>query len=355
MSFVDIRGLRKTFGPVTALDGIDLSVDRGSRMVVVGPSGCGKTTLLRLVAGFEAADAGAIVIGGETMVEGAAAVPAHKRNIGIVAQDGCLFPHLTVAGNIVFGMTDEMPVKERRAAELMEMVGLDRSMLARRPDELSGGQQQRVALARALARKPRLMLLDEPFSALDTGLRAATRKAVGDVLKAEGIATLLVTHDQAEALAFADQVAVMRGGRLAQVGSPREVYSRPADPQTARFLGEAIILPARLIGGQAECALGLLPADASDGAGHGAVDGAGGARTIMLRPEQITLAEPGARDGAIMVRIRDVRFRGSTCELQVVLHADENIAFAVEVPSRAAFAEGQDVALSVAGTAHVFR
>jgi iron(III) transport system ATP-binding protein len=349
MSFVDIFGLRKSFGPVTALDGIDLAVDRGSRMVVVGPSGCGKTTLLRLIAGFEAADAGRIAIGGDTMADGPQAVPAHKRNIGIVAQDGCLFPHLTVAGNIVFGMAEEPSAKEARAAALMDMVGLERSMLARRPDELSGGQQQRVALARALARKPRLMLLDEPFSALDTGLRAATRKAVGDVLKAEGIATLLVTHDQTEALAFADQVAVMRAGKLAQVGSPREVYSRPSDAATAAFLGEAIILPAQVQGGHVDCVLGRLPVDATEDR-HGA-------RTIMLRPEQIGVAALGAEATGqpVKARVRDVSFRGSTCELKVVLSADENVAFTVEVPSLIEPSEGQEVVLTISGMAHVFR
>lgn len=348
MSFVDIQALRKSFGPVTALDGIDLAVERGSRTVVVGPSGCGKTTLLRLIAGFEMPDAGRIVIGGDVMAEGMTAMPAHKRNIGIVAQDGCLFPHLTVAGNIVFGMTEEQPVKRRRAAELMEMVGLEQPMLSRRPDELSGGQQQRVALARALARKPRLMLLDEPFSALDTGLRAATRKTVGDVLKAEGIATLLVTHDQAEALTFADQLAVMRGGRLVQSGRPRDVYSRPADPATAAFLGEAIILPAEFKDGHAHCVLGRLPVSASGApTRHG---------TILLRPEQIGVAGPndGAAEGGICGRVMETSFCGSTCDVRIVLRGDESVALNIEIPSSIDLVVGQEVALHVSGVAHVF-
>jgi iron(III) transport system ATP-binding protein len=344
MSFVEIRALRKQFGPVTALDGIDLDIAGGSRTVVVGPSGCGKTTLLRLIAGFEAADAGRITVDGEAVVDGAAAVPAHKRNIGIVAQDGCLFPHLSVAGNITFGMVEDAAVKQARAGELMEMVGLDRSMLTRRPDELSGGQQQRVALARALARKPRLMLLDEPFSALDTGLRAATRKAVGDVLRAEGIATLLVTHDQAEALAFADKVAVMRAGRLMQFGPPREVYGRPVDPATATFLGEAIILPARIGGGYADCALGRLPADAANGFA--------GQATIMLRPEQIGVREG---EGCVRAKVTEASFRGSVCELRIVLCDDEAIALTIEVPSSRELSVGDEIGLQVSGRAHVFR
>ncbi len=348
MSFVDIQALRKSFGPVTALDGIDLAVERGSRTVVVGPSGCGKTTLLRLIAGFEMPDAGRIVIGGDLMAEGMTAMPAHKRNIGIVAQDGCLFPHLSVAGNITFGMTEEQTVKRLRAAELMEMVGLERSMLSRRPDELSGGQQQRVALARALARKPRLMLLDEPFSALDTGLRAATRKAVGDVLKAEGIATLLVTHDQAEALTFADQLAVMRGGRLVQSGRPRDVYSRPSDPATASFLGEAIILPADLKDGHAHCLLGRLPLAISDAAARQGV--------IMLRPEQVTVAGPGsdADEKAVRGRVMEISFRGSTCDVRIGLRNDETVVLNIEIPSSTDLVVGQDIDLGVTGVAHVF-
>ncbi len=345
MSFVDIQGLRKSFGPVVALDGIDLMVERGSRTVVVGPSGCGKTTLLRLIAGFEAPDAGRILIGGDTMAEGMAAMPAYKRNIGIVAQDGCLFPHLTVAGNIVFGMTDEPPVKRARAEKLMEMVGLERSMLGRRPDELSGGQQQRVALARALARKPRLMLLDEPFSALDTGLRAQTRKTIGDVLRQEGIATLLVTHDQAEALTFADQLAVMRGGRLVQSGRPRDVYSHPVDPATASFLGEAIILPAKVADGYAECVLGRLPLSEP---GMSARQG-----TIMLRPEQITIAgEDG--EGVVRGRVVETSFCGSTCDMRITLRGDESVVFNIEVPSSTDVIAGQEIALRISGSVHVF-
>ncbi|SFB63356.1 iron(III) transport system ATP-binding protein [Rhizobium sp. NFR07] len=343
MSFVEIRALRKQFGPVTALDGIDLDIAGGSRTVVVGPSGCGKTTLLRLIAGFEAADAGRIAIDGEPVVDGAAAVPAHKRNIGIVAQDGCLFPHLSVAGNITFGMTEDAAIRQARAGELMEMVGLDRSMLTRRPDELSGGQQQRVALARALARKPRLMLLDEPFSALDTGLRATTRKAVGDVLRAEGIATLLVTHDQAEALAFADQVAVMRAGRLMQFGPPREVYGRPVDPATAAFLGEAIILPATIGDGHADCALGRLPADVANGFA--------GQATIMLRPEQIGLVEG---EGGVRAKVAEAGFRGSASELRIVLCDDQGITLTIEVPSSRDLPIGEEIGLQVSGKAHVF-
>ncbi len=189
-----------------ALDNIDLTVAAGSRTAVVGPSGSGKTTLLRIIAGFEIPDAGQVMLEGETLADGPAIVPAHRRGMGIVSQDGALFPHLSVADNIGFGMERGQVDRAEQINALIDMVELDRGMLDRRPHQLSGGQQQRVALARALGRKPRLMLLDEPFSALDTGLRENMRKAVARVLQNAGITTILVTHDQAEALSFADQV-----------------------------------------------------------------------------------------------------------------------------------------------------
>jgi iron(III) transport system ATP-binding protein len=341
MTLLQLNSVRKTYGTVTALDGVSLSVAAGSRTAIVGPSGCGKTTLLRLVAGFDQPDEGRIAFDGEVLAEGPLHVPAHKRGIGIVAQDGCLFPHLTIAQNIAFGMTEDRASREARAAELMEMVGLDRAMLARKPDQLSGGQQQRVALARALARKPRLMLLDEPFSALDTGLRAATRKAVTEVLAAARIPTLLVTHDQGEALAFADQVAVMRKGRFAQVGSPREVYAHPVDAATAAFLGEAIILPATLGGGLAETALGVVPVAAPNIEGR---------HDVMLRPEQLTVSHS---ETEAVGRILDMTFCGGTLDARIELQ--DGSAFRLDIPNRDALAAGDPVSVRVSGTAHVFR
>ncbi len=344
MTLLQINSLRKRYGSVDALDGIDLSVPAGGRTAIVGPSGCGKTTLLRLVAGFESPDAGSIMLAGKLLAEGAASVPAHKRGIGIVAQDGCLFPHLNVAQNIGFGIKAEQAEKQARICELMDMVGLHRSLLARKPDEISGGQQQRVALARALARKPRLILLDEPFSALDTGLRAATRNAVSEVLTAAGITALLVTHDQAEALAFADQVAVMRSGRFAQVGSPRDVYLRPADPATAAFLGEAIVLPAKVFDGRADSRMGTLPVDDQAFRGEG---------TIMLRPEQISLApESGAGPAAT---VAEITFCGPSCDVRIIVAGSEPFSFRLEVPSGRMLLPGERVTISVAGRAHLFR
>ena len=204
----------------------------------------------------------------------------HRRSVGYVAQDGALFPHLTVEQNIAYGLRGVARGGQVRARviELLETVSLDGSYASRRPHQLSGGQQQRVALARALARQPVLMLLDEPFSALDTGLRASTRKAVARLLADAGVTTLLVTHDQEEALSIADQVAVMRDGRFTQVGTPQHVYRQPNDRFTAEFLGDCISLPCTVASGVTECALGRVPV-------QGPV--ADGPATLVLRPEQL--------------------------------------------------------------------
>ena len=277
---LDIRGLAKAFGANTVLHDIDLQLQPGTTTAVVGSSGCGKTTLLRLIAGFETPDAGTITIAGRQVASPESSVAPHRRSVGYVAQDGALFPHLTVGQNIAYGLRGIMRGTQARArvAELLGTVSLDASYASRRPHQLSGGQQQRVALARALARQPVLMLLDEPFSALDTGLRASTRKAVTGLLATAGVTTLLVTHDQEEALSIADQVAVMRDGRFTQVGSPQQVYRQPTDRFTAEFLGDCISLPCTVSSGIAECALGRIPVQGS------APDGPA---TLMLRPEQL--------------------------------------------------------------------
>ncbi len=243
-AILDVKGLAKSFHANTVLHGIDLDLPPGTTTAVVGSSGCGKTTLLRLIAGFETPDAGTITLAGRQVASPESAVAPHRRGVGYVAQDGALFPHLTVGQNIAYGLRATARSEARaRVGELLETVSLDASYASRRPHQLSGGQQQRVALARALARHPVLMLLDEPFSALDTGLRASTRKAVAGLLTDAGVTTLLVTHDQEEALSIADQVAVMRDGRFTQVGSPEQVYRQPTDRFTAEFLGDCISLP----------------------------------------------------------------------------------------------------------------
>ena len=362
---LELHGIRKHYGAVRALGGVDLSVTPGSRTAIVGPSGSGKTTLLRIIAGFEAPDAGRITLGGRQLADGSDAVPAHERGIGYVPQDGALFPHLTIEGNVGFGLPRNTPRRAERIAELMDMVALDSAMLARRPHELSGGQQQRVALARALAQRPKLMLLDEPFSALDTGLRASTRKAVAQLLGAAGITTILVTHDQAEALSFADQVAVMRGGLLVQAGRPLDLYLRPRDAAVAGFLGDSIVLPAQLAGGWADCALGRIAVNDS---------GRQGAAQIMLRPEQLQVAEvpaeaaaQGSQGEACYGAVTDTDFGGSVCVLSVRLVRGTGAAAAAPAPTAGwdepllvhsagihAPALGAMVRITVAGQAHVF-
>ncbi len=352
MTPLELNDLYKSYGAVRALNGVSLRVHAGSRTAIVGPSGSGKTSLLRIIAGFEVPDTGRVLLGGQVLSDGPQAVPAHRRGIGYVPQDGALFPHLSVADNVGFGLARHDPQRGHRIDELMDMVALDTAMLQRRPHELSGGQQQRVALARALALRPRLMLLDEPFSALDTGLRASTRKAVAQLLQSAGITTILVTHDQAEALSFADQVAVMRQGRLAQVGSPTDLYLHPVDAATASFLGEAVVLPATLQNGWADCALGRVSTRDKQRCG---------AAQIMLRPEQLQLSRltpkdaGNACDDGIDATVLEVDFCGPVSELTVRLRGSPDLPpLLVRSSGVQVAAVGDAVKISVQGEAHVF-
>ena len=247
---LSVRSLRRTFPadpPVAALDGVDLDVATGSVTAILGPSGSGKTTLLRVLAGIDRADDGTVVIGGAMVDGNGSYVVAERRRVGLVPQQGALFPHLDVARNVGFGL-HKVPRAERarRVAELLELVGLA-GMGARRPYELSGGQAQRVALARALAPKPDVVLLDEPFSALDASLRSSLRSEVADMLRSTGTTAVLVTHDQDEAMSLADTVAIMRAGRIVQSGTPDELYRRPDDLWVADFLGDAVLLDGELL------------------------------------------------------------------------------------------------------------
>jgi iron(III) transport system ATP-binding protein len=280
-----LRGVRKAFGPVRAVDGVDLDVESGSICALLGPSGCGKTTTLRLIAGLERPDAGEILVAGRTLASSAEFVAPDKRRIGMVFQDYALFPHLDVAANVAYGLgrsPDPAPV--RRA---LRLVGLEDSA-GRAVHELSGGQQQRVALARALAPTPDLVLLDEPFSNLDAGLRDRLRQEVREILLEAGVTALFVTHDQEEALSLAERVAVMREGRIEQVGSPEEVYSRPASRWMAEFIGEIEVLPGEARGGRAQCELGSFPVEV---AAQGPVD-------VLVRPESLAVDLHGPQSAA---------------------------------------------------------
>jgi iron(III) transport system ATP-binding protein len=290
---LDVRDVTKSFGGdgsahARALDGVDLHIDAGELVTVLGPSGCGKTTLLRVIAGFEVPDSGSVSVDGR-MVAGDRFVPAHDRGIGLVPQEGALFPHLSVAQNVGFGLS-RLRARERRArvAETLELVGLS-GFGARRPHELSGGQQQRVALARAIAPGPEIVLLDEPFSALDEYLRESLRAEVRGLLKRLGTTAVMVTHDQEEALAMGDRVAVMREGRVVQVGPPRETYFQPADLELARFLGEAVVVAGSVQHASARgemtvtCAFGDLAVACANGC-RGLCD-------VLIRPENIRVSD----------------------------------------------------------------
>lgn len=265
-----------------AVAGVSFDVHAGERVALLGPSGCGKTTLLRTIAGFERPLSGSITLAGRLLADATHHVPAHQRNTGMVFQDYALFPHLDVVDNVAFGIA-HLPAKERarRTTELIELVGLT-GFEERRPSELSGGQQQRVALARALAPKPRLLLLDEPFSSLDSGLRTATRRHTERVLSAASATALLVTHDQAEAMSFAQRLFVLRQGRIEQEGPPEQIYRSPRTAFVARFVGTANVLDAEATGAHASTPLGAV---SLQGPAQGPV-------SLCLRPEQIRLGAP---------------------------------------------------------------
>jgi len=331
MSLLSLRKVTKRYGNVVAASHVDLDVAAGSRTAIVGPSGSGKTTLLRLIAGFETLDGGSISLDGELLADESNSVPAYRRGIGYVAQEGALFPHLTVAENIAFGLSGHAE-RHARVDALLDLVGLARTMADRRPHELSGGQQQRVALARALARRPRLMLLDEPFSALDTGLREDLRDLVAEVLSSAGVTTVFVTHDQSEALSFADQVALMRDGVIVQAGSPEDLYFRPRDAEAARFFGEAIV-----VAGVEAGALGL----------HIAPDA-----PAMLRPEQFVLSTGGS-DSPVSGRVLTRTFRGPTCRLLIeTTGTPPFLQFKLDYPSATAPEVGAAIGLKVVGEPH---
>jgi len=289
VTWVTVEGLRVSYGETGVLDNVTLGIPRGSLVAVLGPSGCGKTTLLRAVAGLLPASAGTIKVGDRVVSAPGVQLAPEKRGMGWVPQDASLFPHLTVGENIGFGLPHatraDRAARSARVAELAELVGLS-GFVDRSPSQLSGGQAQRVSLARALAPRPDLMLLDEPFAALDPLLRSALRSEVAALLHDQKSTSLLVTHDQEEALSLADYVAVMRGGRLLQWGTPAEVYERPLSLWVAAFVGDTVELEGRWSAGRVECALGPVDAVAVDGG----VDLNGTPVRLMLRPEWIHLS-----------------------------------------------------------------
>jgi putative spermidine/putrescine transport system ATP-binding protein len=334
MSHLVLEGLGKSYGAVTAVEGLDLAVERGEFVSLLGPSGCGKTTTLQMIAGFVPVDRGRILLDGRDL----AAVAPNKRGLGIVFQSYALFPHMTVAENIAFGL--EMrgvgrAERETRTLEAMELVGL-KGFAQRYPRRMSGGQQQRVALARALVIKPALLLLDEPLSNLDAKLREEMQGELRQIQRSIGTTTILVTHDQHEAMALSDRIVLMNQGRVEQIGAPDVVYSRPRSAFVANFLGKT----------------NMLKGD-GDGAGRVLidgfavpVDGAGaGPVALAVRPERLVVAAPGAAGfgGRVTGRV----FQGSYWLLNVESAAGPLIVMrgndGTPVP-----AEGEAVSLSFA-------
>lgn len=321
--FLRLRGIAKQFDRVDVLRRIDLDVPRGSFTCLVGPSGCGKTTLLRVLCGLETADAGTILCNGADITH----QPAASRQMGLVFQSYALFPNLRVEDNIAYGLSRRLSRSERRRKvdALLETVGLT-GYGRRRPNELSGGQQQRVAIARALAPEPSVLLLDEPLSALDAQLRLQLRGELQLLQKQLGITVVMVTHDQAEALAIADRIAVMESGRIEQLGTPFDLYCRPASRFVAGFVGRMSFLSAVVAGaGSVMLPSGQsLPLDTANLPRGTAVE-------LGIRPENIATV-PGAGDGIVLrLRILVREFLGASLRLEAV-HEESETAIALDMP-----------------------
>jgi len=325
---VEVRGISLSFGTTRVLRDIDVTVEPGEFFALLGPSGCGKSTLLRLIAGFNQAQSGQVLVDGEDV----SAVPPWKRNVGMVFQSYALWPHMTVAQNVAFGLEERKlprPEIDLRVRQALELVGLE-GLAARRPGQLSGGQQQRVALARTLAIEPRVLLLDEPLSNLDAKLRGVLQTELREILTRVGTTTLIVTHDQEEAMALADRIAVMRNGRTLQLGTPRQVYEKPATRFVAEFLGKSLWLEGKLEGQRfvtdtgfsLRCAPAYLSA-----ARYG----------LMLRPEALTLkARLGDGDG-FPATVKSVRYRGHADLLELDIAGCLTVS--IEVPHGAPIPE----------------
>lgn len=330
MTGLTLDSVSKRFGSCQAVCDATLSVAAGGQLVLLGPSGCGKTTLLRMIAGLEDVDSGVIAIDGEVVARPGLSVPPEKRRVGMVFQDWALFPHLTVAKNVAFGLSRSQ-VAAGRVEEALRLVHLDH-LAGRRPHELSAGQAQRVALARAIAPQPRLLLFDEPFSSLDAELRVELRSEVAALMRQVGMTAVFVTHDQEEAFVLGDSVAVMNDGCVVQFGTPAEIYAQPIDPWVARFVGDANLLAATASGPSASTLLGEVPLQEST---QGVVQ-------VLARPEHITLSPGSDTDG----RVEAVEFYGHDTSYRVRMGAD---LVTVRAPAAPLFNVGDGVAMRYTG------
>jgi len=344
--FLELAGISKSFGRFQALAGIELAIHRGELVTFLGPSGCGKTTLLRIIAGLETQDTGRIVQGGKDISR----LPAIRRDYGIVFQSYALFPNLTIFANVAYGLVNRRKGADeirRRVAELLKLVGLPDSGI-KYPGQLSGGQQQRIALARALATAPGLLLLDEPLSALDALERVRLRGEIRALQQRLGVTTILVTHDQEEALSMADRIVVMNLGHIEQVGTPREVYETPATPFAADFVGKVNVLSALAVGG------GRFRVGAIELAVARPDVPAGTPARIYLRPEDLALHVNGARpDGAsnaLPATVTKVEFLGAFCLVGIALGVDGTPPLVANVPRQKVDAGGLDLGAAVTVT-----
>jgi iron(III) transport system ATP-binding protein len=331
---LSLSGIERRYGDVVAVRRLDLSVREGELVALLGPSGCGKTTTLRLIAGFEAPDAGSIEIAGQRVADDRRFTPPERRRVGMVFQDYALFPHLSVGRNVAFGIARERD-RQERVADALAQVGLD-GLADRMPHQLSGGQQQRVALARALAPRPDLILLDEPFSNLDPHLRAQVRDEMREILRRAGATAVLVTHDQEEALSLADRVAVMFAGQIAQLDAPETIYHCPVDRAVAGFIGEAHFVRGHAQGDRVETSLGSLPL-ANEAAG--AVD-------VLIRPEAVRVSPVDAGEG-VPGMIRSRRFAGRDLLLAIEFGQGQEID--ARVDNLSPYRRGDAVRVSVRG------
>jgi putative spermidine/putrescine transport system ATP-binding protein len=330
---VSLRNLTRAFGATKALDGMSLDIAPGELVALLGPSGCGKTTALRIVAGFEFADSGEVLVNGRDVSE----VPAARRDMGMVFQSYSLFPNMSALDNVGFGLRMRKAAaaqRRRKAAELLDMVGLS-AQAGQYPHQLSGGQQQRVALARALAIEPHVLLLDEPLSALDAKVRLQLREQIRTLQQRLGTTTIFVTHDQEEALSMADRVGVMRDGRLEQVADPSELYSRPATAFVAEFVGTMNRLPGELAGPGTVTVLGVSCAVIGNGgAGSPAIEDnlTSGPVDVLVRPEGLTVAAAEGGNGIVSGRT----FLGAITRVAVLLSGDTEVR--IDLASAAALA-----------------
>ena len=344
---IETQNLTRRFGAVAALDGVSLSIAKGEFFSLLGPSGCGKTTLLRIIAGLETPDGGTLQLNGND----ALGVPAHRRPVNTVFQSYALFPHMTVAENVAFGLKmkkvarTEIPNRVQRVMELVDIAGLS----GRRPSQISGGQKQRVALARALVNEPEILLLDEPLGALDLKLRKQLQIELRQLQRRVGITFVYVTHDQEEAMAMSDRIAVMNHGRIEQIGPPDQVYDRPGTRFTAEFLGSCNILEATVQSRQGETLLVKTPF------GEASVNWAGGAGgdsvLLTVRPENFLLREGATAGGGVCGKVVSIVYNGSQTHYEIQVSELTFKAVLVNAHGVGKFQVGDEVAVSVPSAA----